>query len=100
MLLDTTKAAAYLGAKDYQLIYWRRQGYGPAYVRRGRAIGYRCEALDAWREWCEEFCRRHGSSSFGKGRRWLHALQRRPGDEYEVADGDLRPPMLSGESSQ
>ena len=100
MLLNTTKAAAYLSATTQQLRYWRDQGYGPAYVRRGRSFFYRPEALDAWRDWCEAFCRRHGSSSFGKGRRWVHALTHRPGGEGKVTDADLHPPMLSGKSSQ
>ena len=96
MLLDTSKAAAYLGAAGHQLIYWRRQGYGPAYVRRGRAICYRREALDAWREWCEAYRVKYGAVTYGKAAQWAHKLKRRPGGEHQVLEADPRPPMLDG----
>ena len=100
MLLDTTKAAAYLGAAKHQLIYWRRQGYGPAYVRRGRSIGYRREALDTWRDWCVAFCKKYGDINWCTARRWSHKLVRRPGCEGMVPKSDLMPPLLGSESSQ
>jgi len=99
MLLDTTMAAAYLGAAEHQLIHWRRQGYGPAYVRLGRSIGYRCEALDAWRDWCEAFCRKYGSLNWCKARRWAHKRTRRPGNEHAVPESDLLPPLLDSKAT-
>jgi len=98
MLLDTTKAAAYLGAGIRQLAYWRSQGYGPAYVRRGRSIGYRSEALDAWREWCVAHCQKYQAPSFGAGLRWAKKLNRRPGNEHAVPEADLLPPLLDGKA--
>jgi len=96
MLLDTIKAAAYLGAATYQLEYWRKQDFGPAYVRRGRSIRYRLEALDAWRDWCEAYRLKYGSETYGKASQWAHKLKRRPGGEHAVPEADLRPPMLTG----
>lgn len=96
MLFDTVKAAAYLGAATHQLEHWRKQGYGPAFVQRGRSVRYRREALDAWRDWCADYCKKYHAQSFGAALRWAKKLNRRPGSEHSVPDADLRPPLLDG----
>ena len=47
-LLSTGEAAAYLGMAEQTLRLWRTQRKGPAFVRVGRLIRYKPDALDTW----------------------------------------------------
>lgn len=49
-LLAPERAAAYLGVSPQTLNNWRCTGRGPKFVRVGRLIRYRLEALDKWIE--------------------------------------------------
>ncbi|MHC2514601.1 MULTISPECIES: helix-turn-helix transcriptional regulator [Bradyrhizobium] len=44
-LLTETEVADFLGKSVVTLARWRREGYGPAYVRIGRSPRYRREDL-------------------------------------------------------
>ncbi|MCC7540484.1 MAG: helix-turn-helix domain-containing protein [Deltaproteobacteria bacterium] len=44
-LLDTASAGRILGLRGSTLAAWRRRGSGPAYVRLGRLVRYRCDDL-------------------------------------------------------
>ena len=46
--LTTTQAAAYLGMSRQWLEIGRHKGYGPPYIKLGRAVRYKRSALDNW----------------------------------------------------
>lgn len=47
-LLTPDQAAQYLHVKVQTLANWRGVGRGPVFVRVGRLIRYRLDALDKW----------------------------------------------------
>lgn len=47
-LLDTGRAAVYLGLAPSTLKAWRTRGGGPLFQRAGRRVGYRVRDLDAF----------------------------------------------------
>jgi predicted DNA-binding transcriptional regulator AlpA len=47
-LLNSAEAAERLGLEPRTLDQWRYLGKGPAYVKLGRAVRYRPEALDEY----------------------------------------------------
>ena len=47
-LLDTDRAARYLGSNARTLERWRTEGTGPKFVKVGRRVHYRRATLDAW----------------------------------------------------
>lgn len=49
-LLTTAEAARYLGLATSTLNKWRVYGYGPAFVKLGRAVRYRKDDLDRYLE--------------------------------------------------
>ncbi len=49
-LLTTPEAARYLGLAVSTLNKWRVYGYGPAFVKLGRAVRYRQDDLDRFLE--------------------------------------------------
>ena len=46
--LTPEAAAAYMMVTVRQLAYWRGAGSGPPFVKIGRCVRYRREAVDAW----------------------------------------------------
>ena len=48
MLYRTTQAADYLDLKKPTLEVWRCRGYGPTFIKMGKAVRYRKEDLDAF----------------------------------------------------
>ncbi|UVK55107.1 helix-turn-helix domain-containing protein [Mesorhizobium sp. AR02] len=49
-MLRTEGAASYVGLSISTLEKLRLTGYGPAYIKLGRAVVYRAHDLDAWIE--------------------------------------------------
>jgi predicted DNA-binding transcriptional regulator AlpA len=47
-LLDSKAAAKILGCTEAALIFWRRKGSGPNFVRMGRLVRYRERDLIRW----------------------------------------------------
>jgi len=47
-LWSSDLAAKHLRVKPETLANWRSQGKGPSYVKIGRLVGYRPEAIDAY----------------------------------------------------
>lgn len=49
-LMTPRDLAAYLGGgiTDAALRQWRHRGYGPAWIRVGRGVRYRREAVETW----------------------------------------------------
>jgi hypothetical protein len=51
-ILDTNKAAAFLGKRPQTLRAWRVRGGGPPYIRTGKPltgrVAYRLSDLEAW----------------------------------------------------
>ncbi|WP_410052788.1 helix-turn-helix transcriptional regulator [Bradyrhizobium sp. SZCCHNPS2010] len=45
ILLTETEVASFLGKSTITLARWRREGYGPSFVRVGRSPRYQREAL-------------------------------------------------------
>ncbi len=48
VLFTEEEAAKRLRQPERTLQYWRWQGMGPRYVKQGRRVTYRREALDDW----------------------------------------------------
>ncbi len=48
IVLTTRQAAQYLGLSISTLNKWRCYGFGPKYLKLGRAVRYRQEELDAY----------------------------------------------------
>lgn len=48
------QAAAYLATTEGTLAQWRHRGEGPPFVKLGRKVVYRPEALDTWLRQLEE----------------------------------------------
>lgn len=48
VIYNTPQAATYLGVKPGTLEAWRVRGGGPEYIKLGKAVRYRQEALDAF----------------------------------------------------
>lgn len=46
--IGTEAAAEYLGTTKQTLNTWRYRGEGPPFVKMGRRVVYRLEALDRW----------------------------------------------------
>lgn len=46
--LSTEQVAAYLGMSRQWLEIGRHKGYGPPYIKLGRAVRYKRSALDEW----------------------------------------------------
>lgn len=47
-LIDPATLAEALGTTQRTLSEWRIRGYGPSYLRVGRTVRYRPEAVDSW----------------------------------------------------
>ena len=47
-LISPATLADALGTTERTLSEWRIRGYGPSYLRVGRTIRYRPEAVDSW----------------------------------------------------
>lgn len=50
IILTTRQAAQYLGLSMSTLNKWRCYGFGPKYLKLGRAVRYRLEELDRYLE--------------------------------------------------
>ena len=50
VILTTREAARYLGLSTSTLNKWRCYGFGPKYLKLGRAVRYRQEELDRYLE--------------------------------------------------
>ncbi len=49
-LLTAKKASEFLGLKEQTLALWRSTGEGPEYVKTGRSVRYKQEAIDRFIE--------------------------------------------------
>ncbi|MDP3949505.1 AlpA family transcriptional regulator [Microbacterium sp.] len=47
-LISPASLADALGTTERTLSEWRIRGYGPSYLRVGRTVRYRPEAVDSW----------------------------------------------------
>ncbi|MEU4014893.1 helix-turn-helix domain-containing protein [Microbacterium sp. NPDC028030] len=47
-LISPATLADALGTTERTLSEWRIRGYGPSYLRVGRTVRYRPEAVDSW----------------------------------------------------
>ena len=47
-LLDSADAAAIIGVTTGALAKWRCEGEGPPYLKIGRMVRYRGDALESW----------------------------------------------------
>ena len=48
--LSETEVAERLGVSPFTVRAWRRRGHGPRFLKMGRAVRYRPEDIDAYKE--------------------------------------------------
>lgn len=48
--LSETEVAERLGVSPFTVRAWRRRGHGPRFMKMGRAVRYRPEDIDAYKE--------------------------------------------------